>query len=62
MIVVVSGVNEPALMFVVPEESDGENGSGLLHADPFGPETIGKVEVGLTGGVADHGVNVAVVV
>jgi len=61
--VVVSGLKEPALVFVTPEDSEGENGSEEPgHGEPFGPEVIGKLEVGLTAGVAEDGVNVAVVV
>src|ERR1039458_3973842 len=55
--VVVSGLNDPALMFVVPDARAGENGSGLEHGAPPGPEVIWNVEDGLTAGVPDHGVN-----
>ena len=49
-------LNAPASMFVVPDSSVGENGSGSEHGAPFGPEAIWNVEDGVTAGVPDHGV------
>lgn len=40
-----SGVNDPALMFVVSDASEGANGSGLLHELPFGPVVMSNSEV-----------------
>ena len=62
-IVVTSGLNAPALMFVIPAVNDGLNGrlepgQGL----PCGPLVMSNVEVLSTGAFPDHGVNTAVVV
>ncbi len=63
LIVVVNGLNCAALMFVVPAVRVGANGSADPgHGLAFGPEVISKVEVDVTGGLPDHGVNVALVV
>jgi hypothetical protein len=62
-IVVVSGLNAAALMFVVPPVSDGEKGNaGPGHGVPFGPLSTWKVEVLVAAGPPDHGVNIALVV
>ena len=62
-IVVVSGLKEPALMFVVPPVRDGENGRlAPGHGVPFGPEVMLNVEVELAASVPDHGAKDALVV
>jgi len=63
LIVVVSGVNAPALTFAELECNDGAKGRlAPGHGAWFGPEVIWKVELALAGGVPDHGVNDALVV
>jgi hypothetical protein len=69
VIVVVSGVNAPALMFVVPPVSDGLNGRlAPGQGVPCGPVVIANVEELLivsavsSHGSADHGTKLAVVV
>src|SRR6185312_11939628 len=45
----------PACTLEVPAVSVGENGNGLEHALPLGPEVMSNVEDGVTGAPPDHG-------
>ena len=61
--VVVSGLNAPALLLVVPPVKDGTNGNAAPgHGLPFGPEVTSKPEELPIGALPDHGVNDALVV
>jgi hypothetical protein len=55
LIVVVNGVSAPAWMFVLPAVSDGSNGRGLAHAEPFGPLVIWNSDDGSAAAFPDHG-------
>ena len=55
--------NEPALMFVLPDASEGANGSGFAQGVPLGPLVMLKLDEGcsisaaLAGSATDQGVN-----
>src|SRR5580704_18372316 len=61
-IVITNGLNPPAWILEVPTVRVGLNGSGSLHALPFGPLVTSNVELESTAPVSVHGSTAAVVV